>query len=495
MTTAPMRSAGSPPRSAAGSTSRRCSRTSSTIRWRSSRSSGSGSGCSIRRASSPLTLAAQRGVPDEVVEWVSTLAIDDEAVGLAAIRSRRVVAIPDALAAATMPAQREVYARHGIGSVCFVPIVFRDEPLGLLVLYHETVRDWTADETELARAFADQMAIAIGNARLDDSVQALAARLRAIPDLAGRLNRIQDLDGIAAVIVEGTERLIDHDTIRVYRVDHDTRMCEPIAFQGGFAGHATPSLRCSPGADRRGPDRLGRRAQRDRDRRRRRRRPAQSPDRPDARARIDAPRPDVFDDRVHGVIVVSAAGRDRFGPDDETTLTIFAGYAAQAIVNADHLERLHRQQRELEHQLDGQRRLLEVNERLLSTLDPAGVLDLIADSLKAIVAVRLADDLPLRPGGRRPPGGHRPRPLRRPDPRLRGPARRRDHRLGHRPRRGGPRERGPPRPALRPGPGHAVRARVDDRRPADRRRRGDRHAEHRADGRGRRRTSARTSSS
>ena len=49
------------------------------------------------------------------------------------------------------------------------------------------------------------------------------------------------------------------------------------------------------------------------------------------------------------------------------------------------MERLQRQQRELEHQLDGQRRLLEVNERLLSTLEPAGVLDLIADSLKAIV--------------------------------------------------------------------------------------------------------------
>jgi diguanylate cyclase (GGDEF)-like protein len=39
----------------------------------------------------------------------------------------------------------------------------------------------------------------------------------------------------------------------------------------------------------------------------------------------------------------------------------------------------------MELQLEGQRRLLDVNERLLSTLDPAGVLELIADSLKAIV--------------------------------------------------------------------------------------------------------------
>lgn len=36
--------------------------------------------------------------------------------------------------------------------------------------------------------------------------------------------------------------------------------------------------------------------------------------------------------------------------------------------------------------LSSQRRLLEVNERLLSTLDPQGVFDLIADSLKAVVS-------------------------------------------------------------------------------------------------------------
>ena len=95
--------------------------------------------------------------------------------------------------------------------------------------------------------------------------------------------------------------------------------------------------------------------------------------------------PMTFDGTVHGVIVVSKDGRDRFDADDETTLTIFAGYAAQALVNGASMERLRHQQVELEHQLEGQRRLLEVNERLLSTLEPAGVLDLIADSLKAIV--------------------------------------------------------------------------------------------------------------
>ena len=95
--------------------------------------------------------------------------------------------------------------------------------------------------------------------------------------------------------------------------------------------------------------------------------------------------PMTYEDVVQGVLVVSKNGLDRFDNDDETTLSIFAGYAAQALVNATNQGRLQRQQAELEHQMISQRRLLEVNERLLSTLDPAGVLDLIADSLKAIV--------------------------------------------------------------------------------------------------------------
>ena len=333
----------------------------------------------------PLTLAAQRGLSPEVVEWVSALPADANAAGLGAIREREVIVLRDALRQTTTPALRDIYARNGIASVCFVPIVFREEQLGLLILYHQSVRDWSPAETDVARSFADQMAAAIGNANLYDSVQRLAARLRAIHDLALRLNRIRDVDGIASVIVEGTDRLIDHDTIRVYRVDHDRGLLEPIAFRGAFAGDLTPTLddlRIAMGegltgwaAEHNETIVIGDAAA-------------------DPRSRLifRMPNPESmlivpmsYEDRVHGVIVISAAGVDRFGADDEATLTIFAGYAAQAIVNVEHINQLNRQQAELEHQLASQRRLLEINERLLSTLDPKGVLEMIADSLKTIV--------------------------------------------------------------------------------------------------------------
>ncbi len=179
--------------------------------------------------------------------------------------------------------------------------------------------------------------------------------------------------------------MTEHDTIRVYRVDHASGMCEPLAFEGTLFGTTTPppeSLRIAVGEGLTGwvakhgiPVRLGDAARDPRGL------IVGNTDNPESMLIVPMLQKDV----VHGVIVVSALGRDRFDADDEVTLTIFAAAAVQALVNAENVQRLHRQHVELEHQLEGQRRLLDVNERLLSTLEPAGVLDLIADSLKAIV--------------------------------------------------------------------------------------------------------------
>jgi diguanylate cyclase (GGDEF)-like protein len=332
----------------------------------------------------PLHLAAQRGLAHDVLEIVASLPRDAPTAGMEAMREREVRVMGGELDG-TIPEVRSRYVAAGIRTICYVPIVFGDEALGLLVLYHNSHYNWTADETELARAFADHMATAISNARLADSTRTLAERLRAISELAGRLNRLQDAHGVARAIVAEARRLIDYDTIRVYVVDHETGMCEPIAFHGSVQGSVNPeleSLRVPIGKGLTGWVAAHGKTVRVGD--------AGSDSRalnlvPSDRAESALLVPMTYEKTVHGVLVVSKDGRDRFDDDDETTLNIFAGYAAHALLNATNMERLHRQQLELEHQLDGQRRLLEVNERLLSTLEPAGVLDLIADSLKAIV--------------------------------------------------------------------------------------------------------------
>jgi diguanylate cyclase (GGDEF)-like protein len=334
----------------------------------------------------PLELVASREFPAAIQERVRAATKDSNLAGFEALRRETVIVFKDAADSKLTPEMRELYAEFGIRSLCFVPAVFRGEPLALLVLYHSEPYDWSADETALARSFGDTIATAIGNARLMASVEDLAARLRAVQDLSARLSVIQDVKGIGETIVAEARSLVAYDTVRVYRVDHDAGWCEPIAFQGTFLGRTDPEpemlrVRIGEGltgwvAEHGEPLLIG---------------DAHA----DARTLVVGDQtgpesmlvvPMIYEGHVRGIVVASRLGRDRFGPDDETTLSIFAGAAAQALVNAERLEQLRTQQVELEHQLVSQRRLMAVNERLLSTLDPSGVLEMIADSLKTVVA-------------------------------------------------------------------------------------------------------------
>ena len=334
----------------------------------------------------PLELGAARALPESIQAKIANLTREQETAGLRALRLGTVLVYRDIIDPGISDDLRVIYQAHGIASVCFVPAMFRGDPLALIVLYHHERHDWTVEEVALARSFGDSIATAIGNTRLVESVQTLAARLRAVQELSARLSSLQDLRGIGEAIVSESKSLISCDTIRVYRVDHETQWCEPIAFQGVFLGTPNPApeqLRVKIGqgltgwvAEHGEPLIIGDAAT-------------------DARSVIVGPAsgpesmlviPMNYEGKVRGLIVASRIGPDGFTDDDRMTLSIFAGTAGQALVNAERLEQLRQQQQELEHQLISQRRLLAVNERLLSTLDPSGVLDLIADSLKTVVA-------------------------------------------------------------------------------------------------------------
>jgi len=331
----------------------------------------------------PFQLVAHRDLDAELIAAVAAVTDEDPVIGNQAVRERRPIVVEDPLAA---PAFADIYERLGFRRVNFVPLIFRDEPVGILVLYHRTPYDWTPDELELCVSFASQMATAVANGRLFNTVREGAARLKAIQELSSRLNRIQDVEGIGEAIVAEADRLIAHDTIRVYRVDHITQLCEPVAFYGEFAGIGRPTpemLRVRIGEGLTGWVALKNRSIRLGD--------AASDPRGRLVGETRGPEsmlivPMSYESRVLGVIVLSKAGYDQFSEDDERTLEIFAGYAAQALVNAEAFGQVRRQQEELHHRLESQRRLLEVNERLLATLDPSGVLEMIADSLKTVVS-------------------------------------------------------------------------------------------------------------
>lgn len=204
----------------------------------------------------PFQLAAHDNLSPALREATTRISsADDEAI-VRCVLDLRVEVLTDPAGQAHAPALRAAYERDGIATACFVPIVFGESALGVLSILHQAKQAWPATEIELAQAFADQVASAIANARLRAETHDLAARLRAIQALSGRLNGLNDVGAIGEAIVAEARDLIDFDNIRVYRVDHEHGMCEPIAFQGTFMG--IPNVRAdAPLPARRGPDRLG----------------------------------------------------------------------------------------------------------------------------------------------------------------------------------------------------------------------------------------------
>ena len=98
-----------------------------------------------------------------------------------------------------------------------------------------------------------------------------------------------------------------------------------------------------------------------------------------------------FDDRTVGVIVLSRLGIDQFEPDELRYLKTYAAMAAQAMANVDATELLRAQSEILARQLEAQRQLLRATESILSTLDPHGIVEEIAQRVGTLFPVDTID--------------------------------------------------------------------------------------------------------
>lgn len=99
--------------------------------------------------------------------------------------------------------QRTLVMQSGAERAALVaPIMLRGEVIGVLGL-HDThdQREWTADEIALVQAIADQMSLAIENARLLEETQQRAERERLVTDITTRVRAYMDLESIMQAAV------------------------------------------------------------------------------------------------------------------------------------------------------------------------------------------------------------------------------------------------------------------------------------------------------
>ena len=332
-----------------------------------------------------LILTASRSMSPEVLATLDREVV----VALQSIMQRwpdsPLVAVP--LEDAANPIAAEVRAlaqQEGIVGLAGVPCRTPGEMLGMMLVVHRRPHPWTVRELGLATGFAGQLATAMQNARLYSSVRALANRLTVIHELSLRLARLRDENAIHGAIVAEIARLVECDSARVYRPDSDgayrvvaasTRGEAPEAAADGDATRGSYAETLPAWVAKRNEALVV---------------PDASVERGSIRRLTAGPEsvllvPMAYGDDVLGVLVVSRGGANRYGPDDEQAVSIFARYAGQALVNAANIDRLERQQATLEQQLSGERRLLDISEQLVSTLDPRQVLEQIADTIGTVV--------------------------------------------------------------------------------------------------------------
>ena len=115
------------------------------------------------------------------------------------VRERRPIAVEDVLASDIVDV--ELARRRGIRAIVGAPLLVHDHPVGVLeVAEHRSPRRFTAAEIERIVAIANQLAVAIDNARLYEDLRRSYADLAQAQDQLVHRERLAALGELAAVV-------------------------------------------------------------------------------------------------------------------------------------------------------------------------------------------------------------------------------------------------------------------------------------------------------
>ena len=280
--------------------------------------------------------------------------------------------------------------RYGYHSQMSAPLVGESGPLGAISAYSSRPDAFAADDAELLGALASQAAIVLGNARLYEELERRVEAQRSLGEIAARITAIRDPGDVLQRTLDEAVRLLDADGGRIELVaatgglhwafghsaidlpiERDEAV-DPVELNEGVSGRAVIERRVVRTGDYLADQRFTH---------------AEAPDRyirqHGIRSVMSAPL--IGEDGAIGSLTVHSQARDAFDAANAELLEVLASQAAIAVTNARLYEQLGEESAALARQTDSQRRLLQINQQLLSTLDPASVLELVADGLKDVV--------------------------------------------------------------------------------------------------------------
>ncbi len=336
--------------------------------------------------------------------------VADEGVSGRAVAERRVVLTGDYLADESFvhaEAPDRYIRQHGIRSVMSAPLIGEEDAIGSLTVHSQTREAFDLADAELLEVLASQAAIAVTNARLYEQLRERVDAQRALAAITAEIAELHDPVAVLQRTAEEALRLLNAESAIINPLENDDRLLGwPIAYApadgpaddlpvrvgDGISGGAMAQRRVLRTGDYLADQAFEHTEELDAYIRRRQ-----------MVSVMTAPL--ISSAGGLGALTVQSARRNAFDENDEDLLRLLADQAAIAITNARLYDELGNESAALARQTDSQRRLLQINQRLLSTLEPASVLELIADGLKSVVwydnlavyRVEDADDSVLRP--------------------------------------------------------------------------------------------------
>ena len=189
---------------------------------------------------SELRLAVATGLgPDELAAARGTVV--EAGIALRVIRERRAIVVDDV--AADPDVNAELVRRLAPRSLLAAPLLLRGEPLGVLLIDESRrIRHFTDTDVQRVTTVANQLAVAIENARLYQAARDRLAELSAVIDVARVVSSSLELEEVLGAGAEQLMRTLESPACSILLGDIRGRVLRRAAFRGAPLGAERLSL-------------------------------------------------------------------------------------------------------------------------------------------------------------------------------------------------------------------------------------------------------------
>jgi PAS domain S-box-containing protein len=117
------------------------------------------------------------------------------------------------------PVLAEFYAKHGLVSYLGLPLIAKEQVLGVLSLLTKQEHDFTNEETGFLTTLASQAAMAIHNSQLYEQVEQRTHELSALQTVTATTTQSLDLKTVLNEVIKKITEIFHFDATRIYLLD------------------------------------------------------------------------------------------------------------------------------------------------------------------------------------------------------------------------------------------------------------------------------------